>query len=911
MEADRGGLAARVPEWLAQWMACPMPQEDDGKRLRVAKCSDPAVAALLCGSYKYAGFQNHGKVVYLKEVSEESPEAFYLYFWSDDVPDFQGWWFGPAVGGDKVVAFHPDAESSDAPPQSGWRVPFHGEVDPNFEVTGQQETAEKDAPATAVPLEEVPDEAEKAVTAEEVPDEAEKAVTAEVKQSHQETQETNAQVDGRTTVEAGASAETVTGVTNDEEGLAELTLQPAALAGLPARSPRPRSTRSFLRGRMLKAMKRVPKELIQQEGQALLAGNSGSALLDALRGLLQRYTATELFRCTASSAEGPASAATAGTVGMDDLDELLLRSEVTLPLEALVSIWHAALHEVGCVDVSKEAAPGLRLGYMQFTRAFSKGSAEEVGGGSSVAAPPVANFSFKAKGRHYRQDRHRRLPPLFSSLSASSALSEKWDPLRERSPGFLRTLTHLVSDLDEGSVRLGAQRIAGVFKERHRRRRRNLAADSPKARMADDFDLAEIIREWHGIKSSLGPRCVVVEYPLTQDWQNDVQVEEVLQTRRVHQLIDGVPSCSFQEFTDLVVVAVCEDGPAQRRGIKDGDRLVSIGVRSESWNEMGGCWHEPPQRLQTLAFEVNDASPSRPPTRGGLLAQLLMAAGGPGAGKEDFSTFVALLRGVGVMDTRVERMAWEAVQSFQCRMRQRCTRQEVLLALEISGAAPSEDAAECLVDALLETEAEQGPMRRIRKPQWTQAPSPSGAASLGALPDHMRSGCPICEVCGGRGHSKSAPHLVSKRSETWCQRPLPKFWGGVCGGEGHEPWQCPGLHQDPLGVPRCWKCLGRLPSLSHEGEHPEVNPFLAQHLPCEICSGLGHTWRCCPHMDGVDTVDIRQFECLRGAFNAESLYRRLSGKRLYLIYIAIYASSSAVSEDKGRMPKGRMCLENV
>ena len=67
---------------------------------------------------RYAGFQNHGKAVYLKEVSEESPEAtkrccsvpppllrilgscfcceaFYLYFWSDDVPDFRGWWFGP------------------------------------------------------------------------------------------------------------------------------------------------------------------------------------------------------------------------------------------------------------------------------------------------------------------------------------------------------------------------------------------------------------------------------------------------------------------------------------------------------------------------------------------------------------------------------------------------------------------------------------------------------------------------------------------------------------------------------------------------------------------------------------------------------------------------------------------------
>eukprot|EP00435_Cladocopium_sp_Y103_P012347 s3703_g3.t1 len=199
---------------------------------------------------------------------------------------------------------------------------------------------------------------------------------------------------------------------------------------------------------------------------------------------------------------------------------------------------------------------------------------------------------------------------------------------------------------------------------------------------------------------------------------------ELQTSRRVHQpldddcrLIDGVPkvpNCSFREFTDLVVVAVCEDGPAQRHGIKDGDRLVSIGVR------MGGCWHDPPQRLQTLAFEVHDASSPR----SDLLPQLLMAAGGPGGGQEeplggsidppDFSTFVALLRGArGVMDTRVERMAWEAVQSFQCRMRQRCTRQEVLLALEISGAPPSEDAAKCLMDALLETEVEQlgGPSR--------------------------------------------------------------------------------------------------------------------------------------------------------------------------------------------------------
>lgn len=50
---------------------------------------------------------------------------------------------------------------------------------------------------------------------------------------------------------------------------------------------------------------------------------------DALRGLLSaRFTAVELFRsATAESSEYNA------TVGMDDLDELLLRSNLTLPLE--------------------------------------------------------------------------------------------------------------------------------------------------------------------------------------------------------------------------------------------------------------------------------------------------------------------------------------------------------------------------------------------------------------------------------------------------------------------------------------------------------------------------------------------------------------------------------------------------
>eukprot|EP00434_Breviolum_minutum_P000578 symbB.v1.2.000503.t1/scaffold11.1/size528188/52 len=229
------------------------------------------------------------------------------------------------------------------------------------------------------------------------------------------------------------------------------------------------------------------------------------------------------------------------------------------------------------------------------------------------------------------------------------------------------------------------------------------------------------------------------------------------------------------------------------------------------------------------------------------------------------------------MDTKVERLGWEAVQSFQCRTRQRCTRQEILLALQLSGAAPSEDAAECLVDSLIEAEAEQGLSHRQRSTMALTSVS-FGATSFQGAPERMRSTCPVCEICGGRGHSKTAPHLVSQYMGN-CQRPLPNFWGGVCGGEGHHAWQCPGLHQDPLGVPRCWKCLGRLPRVSHEGEHPEVNKFLAQHLPCEMCDGLGHSWRSCPHMDGVDTVDIRQFERLRGTFNAESLYQSLKEKK--------------------------------
>eukprot|EP00435_Cladocopium_sp_Y103_P051484 s2636_g16.t1 len=101
---------------------------------------------------------------------------------------------------------------------------------------------------------------------------------------------------------------------------------------------------------------------------------------------------------------------------------------------------------------------------------------------------------------------------------------------------------------------------------------------------------------------------------------------------------------------------------------------------------------------------------------------------------------------------------------------------------------------------------------------------------------------------------------TAKARRIWCPSGVQRGASGPYPSSGADFVEVKDMSHgsDPLGVPRCWKCLGRLPSLSHEGEHPEVNPFLAQQLPCEICSGLGHTWRCCPHMDGVDTVDIRQ-----------------------------------------------------
>ncbi|CAK8998936.1 unnamed protein product [Durusdinium trenchii] len=234
-----------------------------------------------------------------------------------------------------------------------------------------------------------------------------------------------------------------------------------------------------------------------------------------------------------------------------------------------------------------------------------------------------------------------------------------------------------------------AQKMKEVFKERQRCRQKGedlppdcdpflLKTFKKRVAIANQY-FAEVVEEWHAVKSSPGPRCVMVEYPMPFDWQCDVQVYEAPQQRCIHRLVDGMPSCRLEEIMELVVAAVSEDGPAQRAGVKEGDRLISIGMRSDSWNSIEANWAYPRQPVQTLAFEVRD-----PLDDEGGLSKLLRAAGGPGQGEEDFSAFVSILGKPGC-DTSLERAAWEAVQSFQCRRRQRCTRQEVLVALQMSG----------------------------------------------------------------------------------------------------------------------------------------------------------------------------------------------------------------------------------
>lgn len=114
--------------------------------LQVIGGSDAAVAYMVTGTF-FQVSQNHGRPVYRKEVKVSGLDIL-CYFWdARDGPSLHGWWFGPAIGGDTVWAHQP----SDCllPPIDGWKVPYHGSVDPAFTVTI---LSDNKRPAPEVPI---------------------------------------------------------------------------------------------------------------------------------------------------------------------------------------------------------------------------------------------------------------------------------------------------------------------------------------------------------------------------------------------------------------------------------------------------------------------------------------------------------------------------------------------------------------------------------------------------------------------------------------------------------------------------------------------------------------------------------------------------------------------------------------
>ncbi|CAJ1353406.1 unnamed protein product, partial [Effrenium voratum] len=96
--------------------------------IRVSGCQNFTIANIIKGSYS-ASASNHGKPVYQKDGSSGNVTVL-IYFWDErDGPKFNGWWFGPKVGGDQVWAYNGN-KTSQLPPQTGWQVPWDSAVDP-------------------------------------------------------------------------------------------------------------------------------------------------------------------------------------------------------------------------------------------------------------------------------------------------------------------------------------------------------------------------------------------------------------------------------------------------------------------------------------------------------------------------------------------------------------------------------------------------------------------------------------------------------------------------------------------------------------------------------------------------------------------------------------------------------------
>ncbi|CAK8987028.1 unnamed protein product [Durusdinium trenchii] len=100
----------------------------------VSGCSNETVSNIIQGTYTTTE-TNHGKPIYKKDGPNSV--TVLIYYWdSRDGASFNGWWFGPKVGGDQVWAYnagHP--RDNGMPPPSNWKVPWDGKVDDRLRIT--------------------------------------------------------------------------------------------------------------------------------------------------------------------------------------------------------------------------------------------------------------------------------------------------------------------------------------------------------------------------------------------------------------------------------------------------------------------------------------------------------------------------------------------------------------------------------------------------------------------------------------------------------------------------------------------------------------------------------------------------------------------------------------------------------
>jgi len=102
----------------------------------------------LNGPFGTSGRENHGKPVY-KKLGSSSGHQVMMYFWDQrDGDQLHGWWLAPEVGGAHVWAMNPIGSAT--PPQAGWKVPWHGNVNPKvYCIPSGKRTSSESALGTA------------------------------------------------------------------------------------------------------------------------------------------------------------------------------------------------------------------------------------------------------------------------------------------------------------------------------------------------------------------------------------------------------------------------------------------------------------------------------------------------------------------------------------------------------------------------------------------------------------------------------------------------------------------------------------------------------------------------------------------------------------------------------------------